>query len=415
MKCTSFFLCTSPVLFLVINLYGAKITVWNNTFYPIQAQVNYSKNKTKDMDIPGASHKSWDNVWYNVNYVTINNKKLDLDHGIRKDFDVHWDGANVAKGIGISPEKYFISPDPSLRYDQATFLAAHNAHSAHPYGYLYAQQDKKIEDQLEYGARGLLLDTYSAKKSNLTKEALPVAAESLNNYEVMMWHGPVGRNLKKTFKDALEKIKTFLTNHPTEIVTIQLENYAPNDLIDAVIKRSNISSLVLKASDWNPVAKKGWPTLQWMIDNNKRLVIFNNKGKTKYCYDQWKHTIENQYGQLDVGKASVERAESMKITKPKYLYTLNFFGKVTSPVNYPDANSSKLRKLINNVFDKGLKGKLKGRYPNFIALDYISRGKDGDPIKLINEINHRSRMEKNGNAPIFKRHIQRIKKPPQKR
>lgn len=401
---------------------ASKITIYNNTFNPITATVNYSSNKTKKIKVNATSHESWDNVLYNMRSVNIKNKSLALKKGITKKFEVFYDGTKIGLGQGIRPDKQFITPDSKLKYNEVCFLGAHNAHAAHAYGYVYAQQDKKIEDQLDFGARVLLLDTFSVRKENLTKEALPTPQESLDKFDVMLWHGPTGKNLKISFESILVKIKQFLGKHADQIITIQLENYVPEPLIDAVIERSSISKYILKPSDWNPNKKDGWPTLEWMINKNKRLVIFNSTmggykkyyktfGRTssKYCYNQWAHTSENQYGELDIEKAAKMRGQGSR--KKHYLFTVDYFGTVTSPVNYPATNSDKLRKFIDYIFKNGLyikekdqfkTGLYKQRYPNVINLDYITRGKNGDPLKLINEINHTSKITKNRASTIFK-------------
>jgi len=387
-------------LLLFSTIYPSKITIWNNTFSPIKATVTYSSDKKKDIDIDAASHESWDNVVYNMKSIKIKDKSLNLQSGISKRFEVFYDGEKIRAGRGLSPSETFIMPDPSLKYNEVCFLASHNSHAAHPYGYLYAQQDKKISDQLKSGVRALLLDTYPVKKDNLTKEAQPQSGDSLNDYEVMLWHRSTGRNLKRTFKDALKTIKEFLIKNPRAIITIQLENYSPGSLIDHIIEKSNISKFVLKPNDWDPSKKNGWPTLKWMIDNDKRLVIFDSRSGSSYCYYQWQYTTENQYGELDIKKAAKLRADSSPIKN--YLMTINYFGTITSPINYPAANSTKLRELINYISKNGLDGNYKKRYPNFIALDYVNRGKDGDPLKLINEINHKSKISKNRGKTIFR-------------
>jgi len=393
-------LLISSLIFTSIMLNSSKITIYNNTFKPITATVNYNSDKTKQINVAAASHESWDNIFYNMRSVKINRKSLLLENGISKRFDVFYNGTKIDHGQGIRPDKQFINPNPKLKYNEVCFLGAHNAHAAHAYGYLYAQQDKKIEDQLESGVRVLLLDTYPANKDDLTVDARPKPGESIEDYEAMLWHGPLGKNLKMTLKDTLITIKSFLQKHPDQIVTIQLENYTPNKIIDSVIERSNISNFILKPSDWNPKDKDGWPTLNWMIKENKRLVIFNSKGSSKYSYHQWIHTSENQYGELDIKKAAQLRKEGARGVH--YLWTINYFGTVTTPVVYPATNSTKLRKLVDYILKNGRSGKYKNRYPNVIALDYITRGKNGDPLKLINEINNKSETTKNRATKIFR-------------
>jgi len=141
-----------------------------------------------------------------------------------------------------------------------------------------------------------------------------------------------------------------------------------------------------------------------MIDNNKRLVIFNDHGEHTYGYDQWKETIENQYSTIDIKGASKERKESLREVQPKYLFTLNYFPEVDLPIGleYTMLNSIQLRALLANVLKNGLNGQFKGRYPNFIALNFVEKEAGGDPLKLINEINEKSKKTKNRETTMFK-------------
>lgn len=395
--------CLVVLLFTSNHLFGSKITIYNDAANEITAIVNYSrKNKTHEMKVLPASVASWDNISQKISGVTVGSVHLPLKVKYNKKVEVNYDRKQLKEGKSTIPTTW-ITPDLSLRYNEVCFLTAHNAHAAHPYGYLYAQQSWKIEDQLKNGVRGLMLDTYSVHKTNLTEERKPPTTKDVDNFEIMLWHGATGRNLKMKFASVLEIIRNFLNKNKKEIITIQLENHAPNYLIDAIIERTNISNLVLQPIDWDS-KQKGWPTLQWMINNNKRLVIFNSSPSnssqlsSKYTYYQWIHTIENQYGQLDIKKAAKERSESKRRYLTKDLYTMNYFGTITSPLKYPKANEEGIRELLVYSLKNGLQGKFKNRYPNFIALDYVNKG---DAIKLVNTINRQSKEMRNGIKTMF--------------
>jgi hypothetical protein len=284
------------------------------------------------------------------------------------------------------------APAKNLKYNEVCFLAAHNAHASKHYGYWYYQQTQSIRQLLDRGVRGLLLDIYPAKKTNLKDEASPEPGESMESYEVMLWHGPTGRDLKKTYYDVLRnEILPFLRENSSEVVTIVLEDYCPLQLSDAVIDRAGIGSYVLKPSDWNPQNNNGWPTLQWMIDRNKRLVIFTSKNKQSvYMYPQWRNMVENQYGEFNVGKAAVERGESQNAVAKKYLLSLNYFGTFSTEADpgyvFNTHNTEGVTQLINKIIQDGLNGKYKNRYPNFINLDYVHKGYGLAICNFINDV-----------------------------
>lgn len=301
-------------------------------------------------------------------------------------------------GSVLAADNTYKTPAKNLKYNEVCFLAAHNAHSSSAYGYLFYQQNKNITDLLKLGVRGLLLDTYPVKKSDLTTQAKPAEGESVDGYEVMLWHTVLGHDLKKTYKDALSnEILSFLKANPTEIVTVVLEDYSTVPLNDAIVDRAGIGNYVLKPSDWDPIKKNGWPTLQWMIENNKRLIIFTSEAKlnnaettSKYMYPQWKCMVENQYSTLDVDKAAVEREESLNKKAKKYLLSINYFGEFSSKLDprylFKINNTEGITNLINKIYENGLAGKYKNRYPNIINLDFAEEGYGLAICNFINKI-----------------------------
>ncbi len=64
--------------------------------------------------------------------------------------------------------------NPQRRYDQVTFLTAHNAFASTQEGWLYAQQALSIPNQLQFGVRGLMLDIHMAQGGTVEKECKDV-------------------------------------------------------------------------------------------------------------------------------------------------------------------------------------------------------------------------------------------------
>jgi hypothetical protein len=282
-------------------------------------------------------------------------------------------------------------PDPRLKYHQVTFLTSHNSYAAKKHGFFYAQQYWTIQEQLEHGTRGLMLDTYY----NSTKTDVVLCHKSLF----------INRFLKKgrppmTLKESLLTIKTFLENNPTEIITIFLENYVDNGhLLDSAIRSSDIEHFILKPHQWDPCERAGWPTLRWMQQHNKRLLIFNSIEKTELTFNEWEHVIENQYGALITKQACAERIESQKWRRnQRHLYLVNYFStfKLNLGRAYHAINTVHLQSLMREI-NQGLdsNGLYKMRSPNFIALDYVN---EGDAMNYINKMNILANIEKIKNS-----------------
>lgn len=271
------------------------------------------------------------------------------------------------------------APDASLRYNEICFFTSHNSYAAKKHGYYYAQQHLTIKQQLEAGVRGLMLDTHR---------------DSVNG-EVILCHRSewvnkliCGGKPHMKVNEALVTIKEFLNAHPTEIITIFLENYIKDkSLVDGSFANAALESLILAPTDWDPLAQDGWPTIGWMQQHNKRLIIFNSIEKTKFAYNQWEHVIENQWGSIYAAQACKERPESRAYrAHTRYLYAVNYFPrmKINFGGGYEVINSLGLDDCLKRA-KRGISGGYcKERLPNFVCLDFVD---EGDGLKRVNEIN----------------------------
>ena len=208
-----------------------------------------------------------------------------------------------------------------------------------------------------------------------------------------------------TFKWSLETIKKWLDENPQEIVTIFLEQYVGNDKVNSIIESvPGLAAMTLTREAWNPHQHGGaWPTLQWMIDNNKRLVVYGTKGFSGHLRDLWSEVAESQYGEVDPTKACVFRSAP---AKPEYmeprskirpLVAINFFKSIASEISTAKHNKYKTLKNLHDTCTKTptiveRDGKevtippilSQGKHLNYLGLDFVD---EGNPMKLINELN----------------------------
>ena len=185
----------------------------------------------------------------------------------------------------------------------------------------------------------------------------------------MLWHSITGHDLKITYKSVLtNEILPFLKANPSEIVTVVLEDYCPESgrITDTIVDRAGIGTYVLKPSDWDPITKNGWPTLQWMIANNKRLVIFTDAKqayKSRYMYPQWRNMAENLFGTFDFNRASGARDDSQSTIAKKYLLSINYFSAFSTEADpgylSNKHNTDDIAHLINKIYTDGLGGKIR--------------------------------------------------------
>lgn len=282
-------------------------------------------------------------------------------------------------------------PNDSRCYHEVTFLTSHNSFSSEEDGYLQPQQKWSLENQLKNGIRGFMLDTHYSSNLFRGKKKIRLCHNNCTLTQMVLrpFKGKP-MSLKKSFKI----FKEFLEKNDKEIITLFLENYTEGKDLDDVIEASGIKDLILTPSVWDPCKKDGWPKIKWMQKNNKRMVIFNQKGQTQYIYDEWSCHLENQYGTTNVNRASQERLESIAAGKnqDRYIYVMNYFPhfyiKPFQRINFERINSQGVPKLLDNCLKSKVFGK---RYPNFIAVDFVN---EGNLIRLVNEINNKANDRK---------------------
>nr|XP_043621393.1 PI-PLC X domain-containing protein At5g67130-like [Erigeron canadensis] len=224
------------------------------------------------------------------------------------------------------------------------------------------QQDS-VTSQLDNGVRGLMLDMYDFEN------------------DIWLCHSIGGKCFNYTaFQPAinvLKEIRIFLENNPTEIITVIIEDY--------VTSRNGLTNVFNAAGlrkYWFPVAKmpsdgRDWPTIDSMVQQNLRLVVFTSKSSkeaTEGIAYEWKYLVENQYGTNGMKNGSCpNRAESaaMNMTS-RSLVLMNYFPDTPDFIQACKDNSSPLISMVKTCHD--LSGK---RWPNFIAVDFYKRSDGG--------------------------------------
>jgi hypothetical protein len=179
--------------------------------------------------------------------------------------------------------------------NQVAFAATHNSMASVTISsWLFGQQDGTIEQQLRYGIRGLLIDTYygfpvngevRTDLSSLPKRQLAVheigeqavkAAErirgrlgdqNLGRQQIYLCHGFCELGAV-SLNAALAELRSFLVSNPDEVVMVinQDEGVAPAD-IKRAFDRAGLLDLVYRGQ-FGP-----FPTLRQMIDSGQRLVV----------------------------------------------------------------------------------------------------------------------------------------------
>jgi len=247
----------------------------------------------------------------------------------------------------------------SKQYNEVAYLTTHNAFNSDEDGLLFPNQTYNIASQLNDGVRGLMIDVYDFFGT-------PTA------YHSVFALGTIP--LSNIFND----IKTFLDNNPNEIVTIILECYVTANDIEDEINQSGLSNYLYTHN-------ATWPTLQNMIDNDNRLVIFSDVDDASSSQDWyhyvWEYAVETHYsvGNINDFTCDFNRGDPLND-----LFIFNHF--VTdATLGYGLYNESNDVNANPFFINRALNCQTQtNKFPNFVTVDYYELG---DGLAVVDQLN----------------------------
>ncbi|KAH8494659.1 hypothetical protein H0E87_021160 [Populus deltoides] len=268
----------------------------------------------------------------------------------------------------------------SLPFNKYAFLTTHNAFAIDGYPshtgiprITVTNQEDSITEQLNNGARALMLDTYDFRG------------------DVWLCHSFKGKCYDFTAFgpaiDTLKEIEAFLSANPTEIVTLILEDYvqAPNGLT-TVFADAGLMKY------WFPVSKmpkngQDWPLVSDMVQNNQRLLVFTSiqsKEASEGIAYQWNYMVENQYGDDGMKAGSCpNRKESPPLDdKSRSLVLVNYFRSISMKKLSCEDNSENLINMLRTC-----DGAAASRWANFVAVNYYKRSEGGGSFQAVDLLN----------------------------
>ncbi|MGZ4327054.1 MAG: hypothetical protein ACXVXL_03305 [Solirubrobacteraceae bacterium] len=296
--------------------------------------------------------------------------------------------------------------------NDVAFAATHNSMASVTIPtWNFGQQDGTIADQLAYGIRGLLIDTYYGESSggrvrtdlaSLPKHATAVqeigepAVKAAERLRARI--GPAGAGKRGIYlchgfcelgavslDSALADIRSFLVANPGAVVTIinQDEGVTPSD-IERAFDRAGLLDLVYRG----PLGP--FPTLRQMIDSGQRLVVMaeNDAGDVPWYHLAYDRGLQETPFRFRTAAALTEQSQLAASCRPNRgpesapLFLLNHWVD-TTPAPRPS-----LAEIVNKR--AALLGRartcerIRHRLPNLVAVDFYRRG---DLLGVVDALN----------------------------
>jgi len=296
--------------------------------------------------------------------------------------------------------------------NDVAFAATHNSMASVTIPtWNFGQQDGTIADQLAYGVRGLLIDTYYGESSggrvrtdlaSLPKRATAVqeiGEPAVNAAERLRARiGPAGTGKRGIYlchgfcelgavslDSALADIRSYLVANPGAVVMIinQDEGVTPVD-IERAFDRAGLLDIVYRG----PLGP--FPTLAEMVKSGQRLVVMaeNDAGDVPWYHLAYAKGLQETPFRFRTAAALTEESQVAASCRPNRgqasapLFLLNHWVD-TTPAPRPS-----LAAIVNEravLLGRARRcERIRHRLPNLVAVDFYRRG---DLLGVVDELN----------------------------
>jgi hypothetical protein len=253
------------------------------------------------------------------------------------------------------------------RFDEVIYPCTHNAHSAEAYGFSTLNRNQKsgFDKQLADGIRCMLVDVYDKSGEHMF----------CHNPD-LCFLGSLGH------KEGLDIIKTFLDEHPREVLTLIYENGMSGNAIAEDMQAVGIDDVA-----YHFTGATTWPTLGEMIDANQRLVVTIQDGGSDHDFvrNVWDVAWDTPYTFFAASEFSCDQNRG---SRNNPLFLLNHWLNSKIPIlNIEKPDESKADEA--NAYEM-LYGRATGcwsdtnRMPNFVAVDFYEHG---DLFRVVDRLN----------------------------
>ncbi|TQN63728.1 PI-PLC X domain-containing protein 1, partial [Colletotrichum shisoi] len=195
------------------------------------------------------------------------------------------------------------------KYSDVTFVGSHNSAFV---GITPAHnQYVSVTAQLDLGVRFLQAQTQN------------------KNGQIQMCHTTCALLDSGSLSRYLEEIRKWMEAHPRDVVTLLLTNIdaMPVAQFGDTFKNTGLEKYVFRPKE--KVAIDQWPTLQKLIDEGTRLVVFmdyhSDTSKVDFILDEFQYYWETPFGETNAGfpRCNVDRPQG--VDPGGRMYLVNHF------------------------------------------------------------------------------------------
>ncbi len=271
--------------------------------------------------------------------------------------------------VSIHAQTETFQTDSSIlfkKYSEVCFPSTHNSFNYlnGPHNYIYPNQRYDIPKQLEDGIRGYMIDIHDQDK------LIPL------HDEVFVFHEYAILG-KEQLAAVLTYFSDFLVAHPKEIITIIFDcTVSDSKKVAEIFEHHPLYNYLYHYQD-----SIGWLTIEQMIQQNERCVVFSHcNGYSDWYLNQNQYCFENDYNNHE---ASDYNCRIIRGDTSKDVFIMNHFLYNTFRRKEVNAATNKYPNLMAHI--ETCKSKTK-KYPNFLTVDWYDKG---DLFKVVNEINRK--------------------------
>lgn len=279
----------------------------------------------------------------------------------------------------------------SLRYDEVAFLTTHNAMATTAARFIGPLQDPDIISQLDQGARAMQIDAYQWESPNDVtqrlalsdlppdlKAELPRLINMVNPPRPGLWlcHS-VCRAGAIPLVPTLQRLRTWLDAHPSEIVSLIIEDEIPPAQVEQAFAAAGLTRLVLTPPA-DPQAE--WPTLGQMVRSDRRLVVFAEEadGPAAWYRNFYRYGMETPFS---ASSPEALTCAPFRGGVGKRLFLLNNFITISGGSRLDAARVNARSFLLDRIHQCEAQ---RGHAVNFVAVDYATIG---DALGAVDALN----------------------------